>query len=141
MDETKAVAILSTLAQGVNPITGEVFPVDSPYQHADIVRALYCAVKRLEQPVPQEKAKSRTRGEIPSNVGKPWSEDEDRTLLDAFDAGRKPGEIARELGRTLAGVEARLEKHGRLSASERKTVNRYPQAGAAQARAVDGQQV
>lgn len=128
MDETKAASILSTLAQGIDPMTGEVFPAESPYQHADVVRALYQAVKRLEQPAPREDAKRRTGGELPLNVGKPWTEEDDRRLLDAFDAGCKPGEIARELGRTLAGVEARLEKHGRLSASERKTANRYSRA-------------
>jgi hypothetical protein len=30
MDETRAVAIVSALADGVNPLTGEIFPVDSP---------------------------------------------------------------------------------------------------------------
>jgi len=132
MDETNAASILSTLAQGINPMTGEVFPTESPYQHADVVRALYLAVKRLEQPAPREDAKRRTGVGLPSNVGKPWTEEDDRRLLEAFDAGCKPSEIARDLGRTLAGVEARLEKHGRLSASERKTANRYSRANAGQ---------
>jgi hypothetical protein len=131
MEEGKIVAILSALANGVNPVTGEVFPADSPYQQTEVVRALYAALERLKAAQPAAVAKPRPRGDMPSNVGKPWSEDEDRRLLTEFDRGRKPAELARELGRTLAGIEARLEKLGRLSASERKTVNRYPRENAA----------
>lgn len=43
MDEMKALAIVSTLANGVNPLTGEIFPADSPYQTVDVVRALFLA--------------------------------------------------------------------------------------------------
>jgi len=123
MEESKIVAILSALAHGVNPFTGEVAASDSPYQHPDVVRALYAAIDRFKQ---AETPKPRQRADLPSNVGKPWSDEEDRRLLAEFDRGRRPSELARELGRTLAGIEARLERHGRLSASERKTSNRYP---------------
>lgn len=130
MDETKTVAILSALAKGVNPFTGEVFSADSPYQHADVVRALFAAVERFKQQPPttqgaQAPKAQQPRSGMPSNVGKPWSDEEDRRLLAEFDRGRKPNELARELGRTLAGIEARLERHGRLSAGQRKTTNRY----------------
>jgi hypothetical protein len=125
MEDTKAVAILSALAKGVNPATGEVLPADSAYQQADVVRALYLAIERLKQP-DTAAAKTRPRSDLPSNVGKPWTEEEDQRLLAAYDRGSKPAELAREHGRTLAGIEARLEKHGRISAAERRTVNRFP---------------
>lgn len=133
MDETKSVAILSALAQGVNPLTGEIFEPDSPYQHADVVHALHFAVERMRQSDPSHQGtKARSRSAERSNVGKPWTEAEDERLLAEFDRGRTPSEVARDLGRTLAGVEARLEKHGRLSTQDRKTANRYPTARAAQ---------
>jgi hypothetical protein len=129
MDETKTAAILSALANGVNPLTGEIFSADSPYQHADVVRALYAAVERFKQPE-QSKPKVRSRAEGLANVGKPWTDEEDRRLLTEFDRGRRPNEIAQDLGRTLAGIEARLERHGRLSPRERTTANRYPRDNA-----------
>lgn len=136
MEENKIVSILSALASGVNPTTGEIFGHDSPYQSTDVVRALYAAIERLKsqpaqapaQPdqVKPNEVKSRVgRPNGPSNAGKPWSDEEDRRLLAEFDRGRRPNEIARDLGRTLTGIEARLERHGRLSASERTTTNRY----------------
>jgi hypothetical protein len=129
MDETKTVAILSALANGVNPLTGEIFGADSPYQQTEVVRALFAALERfksVEPPTSKPKPNPKTRADAPSNVGKPWTEEEDRRLLAEFDRGRKPTELARELGRTLAGIEARLERHGKLSPKERTTANRYP---------------
>ena len=129
MDETKTVAILSALAHGVNPATGEILAADGPYQHPDVVRALFAALDRFKstasdnvQPAQQD---GRAAGKR-SNVGKPWSDEEDQRLLSEFDRGSKPRELAREMGRTLAGIEARLERHGRISAVERTTSNRYP---------------
>jgi hypothetical protein len=127
MDQAKALNIVSTLANGVNPITGEVFPPDSPYQTSEIVRALFVAARALDgtarvQPPARE---ARPRSESLPNVGKPWSSEEDTRLLAEFDRGRSPRELASVHGRTLAGIEARLEKLGRISAQQRVTTNRY----------------
>jgi hypothetical protein len=131
MDESRTVAILSALAHGVNPSTGEVFGAESPYQQAEVVRALFAALdcfKQTDRPAPP-KAQGKNASDKLSNVGKPWTDEDDRKLLTEFDRGRKPFEIARELGRTLAGIEIRLERHGRLSANQRTTANRYPREG------------
>jgi hypothetical protein len=138
MDDTKTVAILSALANGVNPMTGEIIASESPYQHADVVRALYTALERVKG-VELPKAKARpARAEGLSNVGKPWSDEEDRRLLAEFDRGRRPNDIAQEFRRTLAGIEARLEKLGRLSAKERTTANRYSREQSQPARSQSG---
>jgi hypothetical protein len=113
MDETKALNILSTLANGVNPLTGEVFPADSPYQTADVVRALFLATAAMES---RQKIRPRSAS-APGNAGKPWSPDEDQRLLQNFDRGTSIASLAQSHGRTTAGIQARLEKHGRLQAS------------------------
>jgi hypothetical protein len=111
MDDNRALGIVSGLANGVNPLTGEAFAPDSPYQSADIVRALYASVRALEQSV---RRRARPRAQLSANAGKLWNEEEDRRLLAAFDQGRGLAELAHLHGRTPAGIEARLEKHGRL---------------------------
>ncbi len=109
MDEVKALSIVSALANGVNPQTGEVFPDDSPYQTAEIVRALFVAARALQsQPV------TRRRSDAPVNAGKPWSEGDDAQLLKAFDRGVAIVDLAQAHGRTVVGIQARLEKHGRV---------------------------
>jgi hypothetical protein len=113
MDDNKALSIVSALANGVNPQTGEMFEIDSPYQAADVIRALYVAVRALEL---SNRSKVRgNRARLPANAGKPWAEQEDRDLLEKFDAGLSIAQLAQAHDRTLAGIQARLERHGRLS--------------------------
>jgi hypothetical protein len=112
MDDNKALSIVSALANGVNPQTGEMFEIDSPYQAADVIRALYVAVRALEL---GNRSKGRgSRARLPANAGKPWAEQEDRELLEKFDAGLSVAQLAQEHDRTMAGIQARLERHGRL---------------------------
>ena len=91
MDESKALSILSTLANGINPSTGEVFPPDSPYQQPEVVRALYVATRSLEG----GNRSPKSRGSLPTNAGKPWTEEDDRRLLAEFDRGQSLQELAR----------------------------------------------
>jgi hypothetical protein len=121
MDEAKALTILTTLANGVHPETGEVFPPDSPYQSPEVVRALFLVTRTLESRSPPPKS----RATLPSNAGKPWADEDDRKLLAEFDRGRTLSELAQSLGRTVAGIQARLEKHGRLQPDPNGTQRRW----------------
>jgi hypothetical protein len=111
MDENKALTIVSALANGVNPATGELFPGDSPYQAPDVIRALFSAVRVLEVRVQR---RTRARNDTFGNAGKPWNDEEDQRLLAEFDNGRPLAELASLHGRTHGGIQARLERHGRL---------------------------
>ena len=112
MERQVAIHVLSTLAQGIDPHSGETFPIESPYQHPDTVRALFHAVQALT-----ESAAARSRpasNGIPENAGKPWSEEEDKALTEAFDAGHPLTELARSHRRTRAAIEARLVRLGKI---------------------------
>ena len=112
MNASQALSFVRSLANGVDPESGEVFPADSAYQRPEIVRALYEAATALEK----EERSSRRKAELPAKTGEPWTEDEDRKLLSGFDAGRGLPEIAAAHERTQTGVRARLVKYGRLAA-------------------------
>jgi hypothetical protein len=112
MDSAQALAVVRSLANGVDPETGEIFPAESAYQRPQIVRALYEAANALER---QERFERR-RAQMPTKTGEPWSEDEDRKLLAAFDAGRALQELAASHERTMGAVRARLLKYGRINA-------------------------
>ena len=103
MEQAQALAIVRSLANGVAPESGEVFTPDSAYQRPQVVRALYEAAAALERIERFE----RRRQQMPPKTGEPWSEEEDRKLLAAFDAGRE---------RTMGAVRARLLKYGRINA-------------------------
>ena len=112
MNQSEALNVVRSLANGVDPSSGEVFPAQSPYQRADIVRALFVAAEALER----SERFSRRREDLPSKAGQPWTEDEDRQLLASFDAGRGLQELSAAHKRTQTGIRARLVKYGRLAA-------------------------
>lgn len=112
MDAAQALAVVRSLANGISPETGEVFPPDSPYQRPGTVRALYVAASALERIERFE----RRRSQMPAKTGEPWAEAEDRKLLAAFDAGRSLQELASSHERTMGAVRARLLKYGRINA-------------------------
>lgn len=112
MESQSAIQIISTLAQGIDPHTGETFPAGSPYQHPDTVRALFHVLQALAQPAP---SRSRPAAEgLPENAGKPWSDEQDQALAAAFDAGHPQAELARRHRRTRAAIQARLVRLGKI---------------------------
>src|SRR3990170_2929380 len=64
MDASQALAVVRSLANGVDPASGEVFPAESAYQRPDVVRALYEAASALER---QERY-DRRKAEMPRRL-------------------------------------------------------------------------
>ena len=118
MEKAAALKILQQLADGTDPHTGKAFGADSPYQHPDTVRALFVALRALDAPAAAAPAgKQRTAApaeNAPSNSGKPWSDDEDKALAAAFDAGKKILELATAHQRSRFAIEVRLAKLGKI---------------------------
>jgi hypothetical protein len=112
VEAAQALAVVRSLANGVDPESGEVFPAESTYQRPQIVRALYEAATALERVDRFE----RRKAQMPAKTGEPWSEDEDRKLLSGFDAGRGLQELASAHERTMGAIRARLLKYGRINA-------------------------
>ena len=112
MEQAQALAVVRSLANGVDPESGEAFPPESVYQRPLVVRALYEAASALERSERFE----RRRAQMPAKTGEPWSEDEDRKLLAAFDAGRALQELAAAHERSMGAIRARLLKYGRINA-------------------------
>ena len=111
MDDTQAHQIISALADGCDPTTGEKVE-GSVLQHGDVIRALHMALRALEIRARSNVRNSRAR--TPANAGKPWTEQEDRALLENFDEGLSIAELARAHGRAPAGIHTRLARHGRV---------------------------
>jgi hypothetical protein len=105
-----ALPIVRALADGVNPITGEAYPEQSPYAEPRTLRALYSAVDLMSREVEREKRRER----LPANFGKPWTQAEDETLTGEFDGGMVMMDIARRHARTQSSIRLRLEKLGKI---------------------------
>ena len=108
-----ALPIVRALADGVNPITGEAYPEQSPYAEPRTLRALYSAVDLMQKEVEREKRRER----LPANFGKPWSQEEDIAAIQEYDAGMPIAEMARRHLRTQSSIRLRLEKLGKIEAA------------------------
>ena len=125
MKEHKARQILQALVQGFDPMTGEELAPGTALQHADVLRALLAGVSALEQ----MEARAQRRAQLPGNVGRAWTEEEEDMLIKAFQAGDALDEIAARHGRTLRAIEARLERLGLLMPDQRSTHNTFESTG------------
>ncbi len=121
MDRLGARQILQALVQGFDPVTGAELPADTVVQHAEVIRALLAAIAALEA----DALRTRRRAQLPGNVGRPWSSEEEERLSAAFRAGEALPAIAARHRRTVAAIEARLERLGLLAPEQRTTRNRY----------------
>lgn len=121
MQEQRARQILQALVQGVDPFNGDDLPAGTVLQQADVLRALLAGVAALDQ----NAARATRRAQLPQNIGRTWSKQEQGNLIDAFQSGEPLAEIALRHGRTLRAIEARLEKLGLLSAAQRTTRDRF----------------
>ena len=108
MQANSALRIVSSLADGCDPLTGEVFPPDHILQQPDVIRALGVAVTALRGDASLQTSDS----DRPSRVGQPWTDKEDEELTSAFNRGEAIKALADKHERTPGGVKSRLAKLG-----------------------------
>ncbi len=100
MDINRAKEIISALAEGVDPTTGEVLPDNSVCNKGEVVRALYTILNCIDE----KKVKKGT----PKNAGKPWSAEDDKKLTTLFESGVTNKELAAVFERTSGSINSRL---------------------------------
>ena len=103
MELRQAEALLTELADGVDPLTGECLPADSVCNRPEIIRALHCVLRALQE---------RADGAAATNAGRSWSAEEEARLLQEYGAGLTTETIARRHGRSIGAIETRLSELG-----------------------------
>lgn len=117
MDANDPRTIVKTLAEGTNPITGEVFPPDSPYNHPGIIRALFRVCELAWPPGrtpmnPEERRRRNLDRGMPGNAGLPWSMEDRNAVAEGFKKGRSFQDLANEFERSTASIQAQLAQLG-----------------------------
>ncbi|MCI5157047.1 MAG: hypothetical protein D3906_01160 [Candidatus Electrothrix sp. AUS1_2] len=108
MNNTEALKIIESLADGRCPNTGQI--LDGVYQQSDVTRALFVAARALER----VERIDRKHEELPERAGKPWDTAEDQQLCEEFDAGKSVEEIATIHKRKKGAIRTRLQRHGKV---------------------------
>ncbi|SMF97044.1 hypothetical protein SAMN02949497_4460 [Methylomagnum ishizawai] len=108
MTPKEAQFILENLAHGIDPVTGTALPDDVIFRAPRVLLALLMGAQGLEI------LALENRNLVPAQAGQPWTPDEERRLLAAFDSGIDIKEIAKWHGRSRGGITARLVRLGRI---------------------------
>lgn len=105
MDISQARKIVEALADGINPVTGEVLPAEDSCNQPEVIRALNTVLKQLE--AKQKKG--------PKNAGAKWTEEEEQLLVKMYNSGATKKEMCDRFKRTENGLAARLVRLGVIS--------------------------
>ncbi len=108
MEVETAKKLLTVLANGINPITGEVLPETDSCNQVEIVRALYTVTEEIDKNI---RGLGRPK---PENTGKRWTDAEDEELVKEHRGGAKISELARIHKRTRNSITARLIRLGEI---------------------------
>ena len=107
MNIDRAKEIILTLAEGVDPTTGEILSEDNVCNKGEVVRAFYTVLAYLDTSKPKKTQ--------PKNAGKRWTDEDDKKLCELFDADVSNKDICNTFKRTATGIASRLVRLGKIS--------------------------
>ncbi|ODS04431.1 hypothetical protein [Vibrio scophthalmi] len=117
MDQDKAYLILDALANGVDPISGECFPHNSPYNNPEVIRALFYILrnkpiqKKVKKSLEQKQQDNQARG-LPLNYGLPWTDTCIDDVISQYNANSPIEMIAKGVARKPSSIIGLLKKKG-----------------------------
>lgn len=110
MNTEEAIRILENLHDGVDPVTGEVLPEGNVLEQVSVMRALYMAIVALRQGAfcdnPLEDLWTNIDGGL--NKMRPWTDEEDKLLVELYRCGMSIEQLADKLIRKPRGIKDRL---------------------------------
>ena len=126
MEPGKAKEIVTLLANGTDPETGEVYPSDSPYNNPMVIRALFELLNNTEAKgkqgklsIEDKRAQNIASGR-PRNAGLPWTDEQKQDLVTMFKGGKSASELAPVFERTEGALLAELERQGVIDKNDSK---------------------
>lgn len=117
MDALYAKQILQSLADGVNPATGEILSREDSCNEPEVIRALHWVLQELEKTEKPAKAAPRPGRE---NAGTPWTEEDEKMLCVMFDRGDSKKDLCNYFKRSEGSISSRLAKLGKTTYKGKK---------------------
>lgn len=120
MEQDKAYSVLEALANGVDPITGECFSDDSPYNQPEVIRALFFILrnkppkKKVKKSLEEKQQENLEKG-LPMNYGLPWTQESVYSVIKDFQANMAIDTIAEKMARKPNSIIGLLKKQGAIT--------------------------
>lgn len=120
MNQEKIVTIIEALANGIDPITGEMLPDNSPYNQPEVIRALFQVtklipkVKKSKRTTEQKQQENLEKG-LPKNFGLAWLEDDINSVINQYKSNITIDDIAEEQARKSSSIIGLLKKQGTIT--------------------------
>lgn len=112
MNITRAKQILTSLAGGIDPFTGEVLYENNVCNHGKTIEAINCVLEEL----------GRFEGEyseiMPENSGSKWTSRDEEQLRNMLSSRASKRQIIKALGRSESGIAARLVRLGLIDSRD-----------------------
>ena len=123
MERGNIISVLEGLANGVDPVTGELLPATSPYNHPEVIRALFHAVNLISnakkpKKTMAEKQQENVNNGLPQNHGLPWDEKDVQAVISQFQSNSSfdaINDIAFKFSRKPNSIFLLLKKHEAIS--------------------------
>ena len=118
MDIIQAKETVQKLADGIDPVTGEVLPAESTYNNTMNIRALFTVLGAVRMPAKiskksiEEKQQENINNGKPKNVGLPWPEKQRNEVALLFNEGKSIDELANYFERTKGAITSELTHQG-----------------------------
>ncbi len=123
MELNKAKETIEVLANGINPVTGEVLPGEGPYNDPIVIRALFTvleSIKAIRPPrkTPEQRQNDNVENGKPRNAGLPWTTELKAEVAEKFKQGSSVNALAESFERTSGAITSELVKQGLIDATE-----------------------
>ena len=121
LDEAKQ--IVTALANGIDPTTGEVLPQESPYNDPTVIRALFTVIGSLKtvkksNQTDEQKQQGNIDNGKPKNAGIPWTKELKAEVASKYLSGTSIHKLARYFERTTGAIVSELTKQGLIGLSD-----------------------
>lgn len=124
MELEKAKEVVTLLANGTNPETGEIYPSDSPYNNPLVIRSLFRLLndtgsqKKQGKSSIEEKRSQNVANGKPRNAGLPWTDELKKELATMFKGGKPVSDLAHAFERTEGAIILELERQGLINRND-----------------------
>lgn len=99
--------ILKALADGTDPVTGEILSEEDSCNQPVVIRALHAVLDATSDTYKADDSR-------PEKAGRKWTPADDKYLCQLFDEGCSAAELCRVFRRTRRGIAARLVHLGKI---------------------------